>query len=149
MIKANELRIGNIVNIISRMSEVHIPVDIPFKVMGIEQFQVHLIQAKEDVLQSPGYIPIRLSDISHIPLAPEILEKCGFEKNDDAGNWNSPEHTIYSIKGMSVGIIDNYIGWYNQSEDDFYSSFYPKLTSLHQLQNLYFALTGKELEITL
>lgn len=84
-----------------------------------------------------------------IPLTPEILQKCGFDKNEDAGNWHSPEHTIYSTKGISVGVKGDYIGWYNSSEDDFYSSYYPQLKYVHQLQNLYFALTGNELKIDL
>lgn len=84
-----------------------------------------------------------------IPLTPEILEKAGFVIDENAGNWHSPDHTIYKVKGFRVGVKGEYIGWYNSAEDDFYSSFYPELKYLHQLQNLVHSLTGEELTINL
>ena len=74
-----------------------------------------------------------------IPLTEELLIKCGFEKQmswtfkiDLIGN----KYLVYYLgeKGWSIGNKD-------------YSDFDCKY--LHQLQNLYFALTNKELEVNL
>lgn len=71
-----------------------------------------------------------------IPLTPEILEKCGFEKQmmwtysiSIGGDMN----LVYYLgeKGWSIG---------NKQYSDF-----SNLKHLHQLQNLYYALTGQEL----
>lgn len=74
-----------------------------------------------------------------IPLTPEILEKCGFEYK------HLPPKEHYFSNGMVV--IDTY-----KTKDAFYYNGHfcdVSLDYVHQLQNLYFALTGKELEISL
>lgn len=72
--------------------------------------------------------------VNPIPLTPEILEKCGFEKYDrflyrlkNGWHWISVDTNSLYIHGKQVVLIDY----------------------LHQLQNLYFALTGKELNVQL
>jgi hypothetical protein len=96
-----------------------------------------------------GRMQMRKADLKPIPLTPEILEKCGFEKDADPYNWANPDWDIYRIKRMSIGVKEGMFAWYNRSDDDFYSSYYPELKFLHQLQNLYFSLTGEELEVKL
>jgi hypothetical protein len=109
MIKANELRIGNWVNI------------------GDLSTTINHIMGDEDYFQP-------------IPLTPEILEKCGFEKVETMGLM---EVYQYAGDGLEISI-----------ENDFYycNGGYTcdvRLTSLHQLQKLYYAVTGEELTITL
>lgn len=73
-----------------------------------------------------------------IPLTPEILEKCGFKHT-----WGD----IYELEdGFGVyASLRN--GWMvSQSRD---ISNIKGADYLHQLQNLYFALTGEELKIKL
>lgn len=71
---------------------------------------------------------------SGIPLTHEILEKCGFY-------WNDP---FYEIKNPSAaGLLK--ISY--SEEDGYVYDFMTKLNYLHQLQNLYFALTGEELPV--
>ncbi|OYY99535.1 MAG: hypothetical protein B7Y37_13675 [Sphingobacteriia bacterium 28-36-52] len=71
-----------------------------------------------------------------IRLTTEILEKCGFEKaTDEFGGYLSP---LY--KGGRIRIDDN--TWYN-------GCFDTEIKHLHQLQNLYFALTNTELTFKL
>jgi hypothetical protein len=65
-----------------------------------------------------------------IPLSPEIIEKCGFE--DEYGNGR------YYFDGLEY--YDGKL-WFRTSEI--------KIQYLHQFQNLYFALTGEELEVNL
>ena len=61
-----------------------------------------------------------------IPITTEILLKCGLLKNN-IGIWNNGD-SIYFSYGFEKDV---------------------KLEYLHQLQNLYFALTGEELEVNL
>lgn len=77
-----------------------------------------------------------------IPLTEEWLVKFGFEKNGDWVQLNfSPRMGIRYYNGNSAecDIIqdDNYIAFKSGH-----------IKHVHQLQNLYFALTQKELEIT-
>lgn len=72
-----------------------------------------------------------------IELTEEILLKCGFVK-DEFDNWEN----------------ETRLGLYKPEEFDGYLSIWGDSTVgecnyLHQLQNLYFALTGQELEINL
>jgi hypothetical protein len=73
-----------------------------------------------------------------IPLSPEILEKCGFEK--DYNGYRLKDHM-----GLSFSVTKH---------GDFLACFRDKslgviVKHLHQLQNLFFALTGEELQINL
>lgn len=74
-----------------------------------------------------------------IPLTPEILEKAGFEFDKELpySNWqygvNSDKYDIFHCYWDGGKLT--YLGL--------------QITYLHQLQNLYFALTGEELNIEL
>lgn len=73
-----------------------------------------------------------------IPLSPEILEKCGFEEKDNHKNF---QFKVYTKDDFTFNT--NHGWWYfNRNLDR-----QPKY--LHQLQNLYYALTQNELTITL
>lgn len=86
--------------------------------------------------------------VNPIPLTNDILEKCGFKENTDKSYyWKYPNLRYWENKGMTIVLQDGEFRKYNYCEDDFYSTMYPELTSLHQLQNLYFALTNTELTI--
>jgi hypothetical protein len=70
-------------------------------------------------------------DIEPIPLTEDWLERFGFEYSDlngDSGLWKIPPFQIY--------------GKYNQ----FIYDYELDVNYVHQLQNLYFALTGEELK---
>ena len=76
-------------------------------------------------------------DVQPIELTEEILLKCGFVK-DEFDNWEN----------------ETRLGLYKPEEFDGYLSVWGESTVgecnyLHQLQNLYYALTGQELEINL
>jgi hypothetical protein len=85
--------------------------------------------------------------VNPILITPEILEKCGFDWDNYSGKFN------LDIKGM--GSIDccNYLTdktmlVYAGTDMDCAFTTQPILY-LHQLQNLYFALTGEELNYQL
>ena len=99
--------------------------------------------------------------VEPIPLTEEILLKCRFEKvknKDKEGLREYIGHTAqkarYAIFGTDIFItkVDKRSLLWRSVDCDFMVLFYHKsipIKYLHQLQNLYFALTGEELEINL
>lgn len=101
-------------------------------------------------------------DCHPIPLTPEILEKAGFEyyihngiaslgdikKDGDTHEWSLPAQRT---DGHDIGSSFSIIRWGNESEPFYFSSHKIRIhiQYLHQLQNLYYALTGEELNIQL
>lgn len=123
MINANELRIGNWVS------------------NGQKRFSVDP-NVIYDLHNYEGY------SLDPIPITPEILEKAGFKTESHFANF-----VIYKLNGINFSIAENNdkTYWYYNycDEDDYYSRYWPELKHLHQLQNFYFAWTGKELAINL
>jgi hypothetical protein len=74
-----------------------------------------------------------------IPLTPEILEKCGFN------NFGKDLiHSDFAIeKRKDIAVL-----WPNEGCTETHNIKVP-CKYLHQLQNLFFALTGEELEINI
>jgi len=70
-----------------------------------------------------------------IPLIPEWLERFGFDKYDRF-------HRLWVDKSNKYLFIDDKDGFFYYDH-----GMEPKLKYVHQLQNLYFILTGKELEV--
>ena len=103
----------------------------------------------------------KIETYEFIPLTEEILFKCGFEKVKNKDKEDLREyigHTAqkarYAIFGTDIFItkVDKRSLLWRSIECDFMVLFYHKsipIKYLHQLQNLYFALTGQELEINL
>lgn len=137
MIQANELRIGNWVT-----------------VYGDSEHRVHLVcktgvQVEGQII---GGIVFDPADVHPIPLTPEILEKAGFEhhyyKADSEGQTDSEWWTIKAGKGLWG---KNEITIVKFEEGLTYSCHATRAECqyVHQLQNLYHALTGEELTIEL
>ena len=83
-----------------------------------------------------GELCIDLENISPIPLSPEWLEKFGFHKCNISS---------YLDIGMDFSIAyDGEDGIYICAIGMDYN-YYTNIEYVHQLQNLYFALTGEEL----
>lgn len=120
MIQANELRIGNYV-----ASDHFKDRDVIVKVrlIGQEQAIVEHPNGLSDPLLYKGEMrPIKLTE--------EILLMCGFD-----------------IKSVPYHCINGNVVLYHSKGDFLYKYTGIEIKHLHQLQNLYFALTGKELEI--
>lgn len=125
--KAQELRIGNWVDIKSFNGN-----------QGIVRTQFNY-----DLLR---YIHL----CEPIPLTPEILEKCGFEKMErewyqkkyftDCVEVAEEMEIVHNAKTKRCGVRDS------DDDDNPYAMTGKIIKYLHQLQNLYFALTGEELE---
>lgn len=128
MIKANDLRAGNIVaskthNILKTAIEGFTPQGIVF-LRGVSTYDM-------------------LSNLEPIPLTPEILEKCraitravdiSFEPDND-------ETFVIEADQNTVGEY-----YYSAGEG---CRFSRNIKYLHELQNLYFAIVGEELKVEL
>lgn len=119
---ATELRIGNIVFYNSE-NDNNEPVRYYCTINGAD---LRIMQDDENYLKSH----------EPVPLTDELLEKCGFKifpwgyvikSSNDFGIRLNLKSFVYEVSGNSA----------------------VKIEYLHQLQNLYFALTGEELEINL
>ena len=86
-----------------------------------------------------------ISELKPIPLTEDILLKCGFEKAG-YGRYHSLE-----FKGFRKGLYDVFL--LENGSITFMDNVFEKLITsvkhVHQLQNLYFALCGEELEVNL
>ena len=124
--KAQELRIGNLVNVPNKEQS-------PFRIDYFDENKVYQNQGFYNT--EFGLVPYHpltwdISDCAPIPLTPEILEKCGFVSH--AINY-------YHLGEFYISYAN--IGLFEYRHRDTYVIF----KHLHQLQNLYYALTGEEL----
>jgi len=119
MIKINELRIGNYV----LMSGVIVRMDNKLFHAVLNGFN--------------GYEP------EPIPLTEDILLKCGFELEEKLNDYRFNDSEFYVNKNKITG--DFWVYMSNGDEDACLTS----IEYLHQLQNIYFALTGQELTFNL
>ena len=142
MIKATELRIGNIVCPVSRHTEIHMPDTlVQLRITGIALWSVeaHLFNKNLSLTVPHTY---DINDISGIPLNPEILESCGFVKT------NIPEEYELKIDEEESLVANPFIlGGYSIQNCVQGNWSGQKKQYLHQLQNLYSALTGEEIKL--
>lgn len=123
MINAKELMIGNWVTY-------HGETDMPCQLDAQDIFNIATGYMYNDKIHSP------------IPLTPEVLEKCGFErKTDYAVGIGLVDY--YQVNGFSLNWIDYHKCWVVFSGVNRIT-----IKSLHQLQNLYYAMKGEKLEYT-
>ncbi len=120
MIKTNELRVGNLV---------YTPMDFKMKVVGIFDDQILL-----DFEGNEGDVfDFKPNELKPIPLTEEKLLKFGFENiYDELLFYNGYFDLIFNDNRVSLRVEGQWL-----SLDVEY---------VHQLQNLYFALKGIELQ---
>ena len=146
MIKASELRIGNLViwnpklsNSASTLSALQIEV---VAILSDKIFYVfpnieNRVEPFEDDVAQFGERFKTVEELEPITLTAEVLELSGFIK--EGGLLSSKNYEKGPLKLKHNGTA-------------FQISDLPKsnsISSLHQLQNLYFSLTGEELEVKL
>lgn len=138
MIKANELRIGNVVSIYSN-GTVKIPCyPIKKKILSVGIFKCECVNINEIHAQVEKWDEIETNMLAPIPLTEEILLKCGFI---DYGYLELIVSEFLSI--IWLGYLSIELEGVIHAVNDRNKIY------LHQLQNLYFALIGEELEINL
>lgn len=135
--KSTELRIGNWVK----------SLDIEYSVISIDQ--KGNVKGMDVLATEDGNTTFNLDKtIQPIPLTDDILLKCGFDNNPNwLGRFDGTTHVLdlgylFFAKGMMS--IEGVTLFDNSSR-----STGIHIKNLHHLQNLYFALTGNELEINI
>jgi hypothetical protein len=131
MIKASDLRIGNKFECMGMIQTVFEILDNTDKGRIIQKGYEHLILCKENGNQ---YKPI---EISGIPLTEEWLLKFGFHYSEKGFYWKN-----WGTNGFQT--LDYDTG-YKRFRFELGQYYYKVLDYVHQLQNLYYALTGEEL----
>ena len=116
--EARELRIGNWVNTMKGHRQC---IDVMCDCVNFEDIE-------RDIFDN----------IDPIPLTEEWLVRFGLKLN--------PNHTAFHIKGMQFE-IPSMIGGFYDNEYGLDKESVIELNYVHSLQNLYFALTGEELEL--
>lgn len=139
--KANELRIGNYFNPRNRLGEIHLPIKAMIeKIFIIEPFKVKSCAYDKNFAQVEKMNEFDIADLCEISLTEEWLLKFGFEFDGtsynklDKASQNVFQLPAFPNKNGSIQICARIS-----------DTYLLELTDVHQLQNLYFALTGKEL----
>jgi len=123
--KASELRIGNYVN---RNYDLGNYEDADYRLQCVD------LEAFEHIAHSADYI----KNFHPIPLTEDVLARCGFVKTKDVCFWEHRKSgMIIFVEKTEKGILF-FLDYLRCHSENYY---------LHQLQNLYFALTGEELII--
>jgi hypothetical protein len=129
MIKPEELRIGNLLKTSSKSLNYA-------EVATVRKIEPEVIFFEE---LWAGEYP---SGIDGIPLTTEWLEKAGFLRTVSATYSSGEKHDydVYYLNGFTYNCIQN-AWWFGLRLNN-------QPVYIHQLQNLYYALTGKELEFS-
>lgn len=123
MIKADDLKLGNYVKVANEYA-------------CITCISQEGISCNSD---TAAYVFEEFDDIDPIPLSPAILEKCGFEQMEAPRIYGLARYRYY---------VD--CGWfYVLSDSDDEVLLNDEIEYLHQLQNLYYALTTTDLPVNL
>lgn len=140
MIKANELRVGNL--LLNHEAEPDALAIVESFWLMEDQWFIEWIDTKTN--ESIG--AWSMEAFSRIPLTPEWLERCGFVD----GRINYSYHTRLLIRPYETASQGVFPGkWRVTLIDTVPYSIGKQLEYVHQLQNLYFALTGEELNVKL
>lgn len=122
-------------------------------VMAFNKYHsITIIRTRDvDVIANNGQkhyrVEYKSSSISPIELTEEILFKCGFEKDPYFDIYT--KECMSSIKCKSGLIMSFKVTGMFKDEGIMYYSELQHIKYLHQLQNSFSALTGKDLEINL
>lgn len=135
MITANELRIGNLIDCFGIC-----------EVIKIGQKNIKISRETDTGLLLEK-VPLNSLELKPIPITEEILMKCGFDK------WNGHKYFDKNVDldcSIQIALERNIMYLCgNDACTEGHCFELQNVKYLHQLQNLYFALTGKELEINL
>lgn len=136
MIDAREFRIGNWVEARDGKNKSYVQVD------GFLFWHFQLANAD-------GGQAIEINSVQPIPLTPEILESCGFGIKSLTNGVNYIPVPKLPRPLIIVFVQDHFILSMRQDAFPELIDLQARGSTLHQLQNLYFALTGEELQINL
>ena len=145
--KVNELRIGNLIyddeGIFSKVTGMK-PLDNAISCENKNGCYVMIDCFTNGKEVSTGWL-LNTDSVKPIPLTEELLLKCGFsDKGDSLAGYEY-------IKGLAYSVTKHgdYLAFRVYTTFSDRSVFIRRVRYLHELQNLYFAITGEELEVKL
>ena len=145
MITANELRIGNLISWNPKLLNPDITLTaMNVEVAAIQQDQIgysspnfeHRVEPFEDALMQEEMTYKTLASFEPIPITAEILEKAGFQKDKHLFT------TYFETDGLRLKVADESFQPVCGKEP-----FGHPIQYVHRLQNVYYCLTGKELDM--
>jgi hypothetical protein len=138
MVKATELRIGNLLLEQGEVSNVYM-----IDRGGISFYRINDIPVNKETGCTLNGGEDRFNPI---PVTPEWLERCGCLKHPNTGLWTVAkiEHGE-NIDFFEIEQCDDFISYIIKSGDVW--TIGKPFRYFHQLQNLFFALSGEELTI--
>ena len=96
--------------------------------------------------RNKGIVEFKPSELKPIPISEEILLKVGFRKSSSLTPlWTGPDPMLIWRTEYESDLLDNYFEFRFGITHSYQAKRQVRLDYLHQLQNLYFALTGSEL----
>lgn len=142
MITANEIRIGNWYK--------HLPVW-SYRNEDLKEFY---FQWEDRDWYAVGECTLNLQSIEAIPLTPELLLKCGFEKetpDDKYGEVYIKEGFGFILRKVNFGkpMTPDYGFALELLKGDIWTTIIKRIPYLHQLQNIYQVFTQTELTVNL
>ncbi|WP_301704076.1 hypothetical protein [uncultured Parabacteroides sp.] len=146
MVDVRELKIGNYVYLQSSKT--------PYRITEIGYSEIEYPRYEASGISSGAVFRTYVENLNPIPLTEELLLKCGFEKVLGQQLFGFPQENFYrkfyEIKTSKCPLVmikeNGYLCHVVSSDGEFGCSFIPILY-IHQFQNLYYSLSGKELEV--
>jgi hypothetical protein len=126
MISCNELRLGNLVLVDKNLQQVSM-------ITGKAVFTTDAEEGHEQTTSEHSS-----DEIEAVPLTDEVLKQCGFVYHDYFKFWQ----LITTGTRSEMNIDSDY-----DVIDFMHKPIIKNLASLHQLQNVYFTLKGRELKL--
>jgi len=126
MISRYELRLGNRVLVDKNLQQVSM-------ITGATVFTIDVEEGHEQKVSEQSF-----EQIESVPLTDDVLKQCGFVYHDYFKFW---QHITTGIRSeMDINSDYDVIDFMRRP-------IIKKMTSLHQLQNVYFMLKGRELKL--
>lgn len=129
MIDAKELRIGNVLLYLVKANEW----------ITVSELREYDLRARDSYDTELGFLYTDEKSIAPIPLTSEILEVCGFVKGSKV---------LYNKGDLYIERDGSKWDCWLHDGDVYNFSIRPQ-KYLHQLQNLYYSLTGEELTVNI
>lgn len=124
MVPTFDLRIGNWLSVSGDI----------YRITAVSDTKVHFKGLKGAVSQD---------DLHPIPITPELLEKAGFKQRAKTNLYDK-----IPLEGFTYHIYWNKIMVFHAPDNTLCHWLNTRIVFLHQLQNFYYYLTGREISVT-
>jgi len=153
--ETHELRIGNFVKLNRSQTELKLGIVVGMaegsRVLNVKyEFENRWFEKEWNELSV--FVDESQGDLSPMQLTKEWLLKFGFVDDSIGNNMDKIDRKFYNIHGLIFSISEEPLiyHWFDNYQDEFYScNIGVPIRYVHQLQNLYFVLTGTELKCSL